>query len=138
MRIHYRNLLIIIFLTAGLISAQTELRRWEAREINYELASHNHIDSLKEKQTNSGSLLSLLHQCYSFFISDLDGDNCPFTPSCANFFMEAVDETNFFKGILMFADRFTRDLNLFKVYSDYSIKSGKFFDPPYNYTLTLR
>ena len=81
-------------------------------------------------------MLSSLRNIYYFFISDLDGDNCPFYPTCSAFFIQSIKETDLFIGGLMFADRFTRDLNLLKGINHYPIKkSGKFFDPPYNYTL---
>lgn len=127
-------LLVIIF--SGALFAQPDWERWEAREISYE------VDQIPDKTyefDHSGFtmfMISGLKNAYYFFISDLDGDNCPFTPSCSAFFVEAVRETNPFKGALMFADRFTRDLNLFKSTSHYHIHpSGRFYDPVSNYTL---
>ncbi len=73
---------------------------------------------------------------YSFFISDHDGDNCPFYPTCSEFFVQAVRETNFFQGFFMFADRFTRDTNLLKGMKHYPLHvSERFYDPVCNYKL---
>ncbi|MBU0475828.1 MAG: membrane protein insertion efficiency factor YidD [Bacteroidetes bacterium] len=81
--------------------------------------------------------MSFMQQSYSFLISDLDGDNCPFYPTCSSFFVQSVNETNIIKGTLMFADRFTRDSNIFKSRSHYPKHiSGKLFDPIQNYLLT--
>ena len=72
---------------------------------------------------------------YWFFISDVDGDNCAFEPSCSAFFSDAIDETNIFQATVMFSDRLTRDLNPGKSNNYPREKSGHYFDPPDNYTL---
>ena len=73
---------------------------------------------------------------YWFFISDVDGDNCPFRPSCSSFFLGSIKETNLPQASLMFFDRFTRDLNIIKGENHYSrVESGHYFDPPGNYIL---
>jgi putative component of membrane protein insertase Oxa1/YidC/SpoIIIJ protein YidD len=73
---------------------------------------------------------------YWFFISGVDGDNCPFQPSCSSFFVESVKETNLIQGILMFADRFTRDINFYKREEHYPrAGNGRYFDPASLYTL---
>jgi putative component of membrane protein insertase Oxa1/YidC/SpoIIIJ protein YidD len=121
---------LIIFLSS-ILFAQTDYHRWEAKDISYEIQTET-ADSIN----NSSSIIGGLKFIYSFFISDLDGDNCPFNPSCSHFFVEAVHETNIFTGALMFADRFTRDTNLYKSLSQYSFhKSGKLNDPVYKYVL---
>jgi putative component of membrane protein insertase Oxa1/YidC/SpoIIIJ protein YidD len=110
--------------------------KWEAKQISYELPiTHLHEYTI-DKSSFGMTILSSFRNIYYFFISDLDGDNCPFYPSCSAFFIQSVKETNILNGGLMFADRFTRDLNLLKGMNHYPIyKSGKFFDPPFNYTL---
>ena len=72
---------------------------------------------------------------YWFFISDVDGDNCSFNPTCSSFFVLAVEKTNILQGTLMFADRFTRDLNLFKPGNYPHVQDGHFYDPVMLYTL---
>jgi len=116
--------------------AQTDWVRWEGKETFYQLpATHDH-DYTVDKSSIGMTLLSVLRNTYYFFISDLDGDNCPFEPSCSAFFLQSVKETSIIKGTLMFADRFTRDLNFFKGMNHYSLlSSNKFSDPAYNYTL---
>lgn len=134
-----RNIIFFTILFSIPLYAQTELRKWEAKEISYTLPASVKRD-YKIDTTNAGlTFLSLLRNTYYFFISDLDGDNCPFTPSCSKFFMDAVKETNVLKGLLMFSDRFTRDMNIFKGNDHYKLgNNGKLIDPPYNYTLNLQ
>ena len=127
---------MMIFFTTGILLAQPDSIKWKAKQISYELPiTHKHNYTIDN--SNFGMVtLSLLRNIYYFFISDLDGDNCPFYPSCSSFFIQSVKETGILKGGLMFADRFTRDLNLVKELNQYPLhQSGKFFDPPYNYTL---
>lgn len=124
--------------------SQADWRKWEAREINYTIKSNSQIDELSElgkspKRTFGIKILSGLRSIYQYTISDLDGDNCPFYPSCSHFFIESVGQSNIFTGSLMFADRFMRDLNPFKKQERYfRIPNGKYFDPSHNYALNLR
>jgi len=82
-----------------------------------------------------GSILKTFADAYWFFISDVDGDNCSFDPTCSSFFVLAVKKTNLMQGTLMFADRFTRDLNLFKLNHYPRVEDGHFYDPVLLYTL---
>lgn len=82
-----------------------------------------------------GTILKSFADVYRFFISDVDGDNCSFNPTCSSFFIMAVKRTNILQGTLMFADRFTRDLNLFKLGSYPRVPDGHFYDPVTLYTL---
>ena len=130
------RIFIILVILCVSISAQTEYDRWGVAETSYEVKE----PTGKSYNFDNSSIvmlgLSTLKNTYYFFISDLDGDNCPFSPSCSTFFVEAVKHTNPIKGALMFADRFTRDLNLFKNTSQYHLhSSGKFYDPVVNYDL---
>lgn len=119
----YISFLILLF--SQLSFAQVEFEKWEAKTQNYVLVS-----SFNEKNYNSSSMLSILQMVYSILISEPDGDNCPFSPSCSNFFIEAVEKSNFFTGTLLFADRFTRDMNLFKDLNQYpKLKNKKLYDP---------
>jgi hypothetical protein len=131
-----KKIFFLILFLSKIISAQTDWITWDAKQISYEIPQS---EELKNERGNSGfgvSILSFLKNTYSFLISDFDGDNCPFHPSCSNFFIESVKVSGFIKGSLMFADRFLRDINLIKGLKHYSRHiSGKFFDPVKNYTL---
>ena len=125
-------LLFILFI-AAVSNAQTDWVKWEAKSVSYELKSVNNPDYNAPSKKN---IISAVRSAYKFIFSDLDGDNCPFYPSCSKFFADAVGETNILKGTLMFVDRFTRDINFFKGMNHYpKLPSGKFFDPSYNYTM---
>ncbi|MCF6268890.1 MAG: membrane protein insertion efficiency factor YidD [Melioribacteraceae bacterium] len=126
--------LFIIIIFTNLTIAQTDWIRWGKAEVDYSLEIEGVEDNYNSE--TSSSPLTLLKDGYSFLISDLDGNNCPFYPTCSSFFVEAVSRTNFVKGTLMFADRFTRDSNLFKSHEHYPTHvSGKLYDPTENYQL---
>jgi len=125
-------LLITVFLSVC-SQAQTDWERWE--KIDF-VSQFQNLGKSENETLQKSSFLSVLKDSYSFLISDLDGDNCPFYPTCSNFFVHAVHETNILKGTLMFADRFTRDSNLFKSKLHYAYHiSGKLYDPIDNYLL---
>jgi putative component of membrane protein insertase Oxa1/YidC/SpoIIIJ protein YidD len=129
-----------IFLSVMLISvlsfSQTDWERWEAKEVSYRIPAPEKTKYRFDDSSIGDFILSSSRNGYKFLISDLDGDNCPFQPTCSVFFIEAVKQTNIFHGALMFADRFTRDLNLIKVKNQYTLtKDFHFFDPVNNYTL---
>jgi putative component of membrane protein insertase Oxa1/YidC/SpoIIIJ protein YidD len=119
------------------LSAQTDWIKWEkanasyakkgeSTERDYSISGENITDFITE------SFIS----AYRFFISDLDGDNCPFRPSCSTFLVESVKETNLPQGILMFFDRFTRELNIFNRVDKYPrVGTSHFYDPVKLYTL---
>lgn len=131
------KLIFLIFTFSILLSAQTDWERWQAKEISYNVGEVKVEDYSFDKSTFGRSILSSLKNGYSFLISDLDGDNCPFHPSCSAFALHSMKETNVFQGALMFADRFTRDLNFVKNPNQYGFyKSGKLNDPYYNYLLS--
>ena len=118
------------------LSAQTDWTKWEAKQVSYELPNHQHHDYTIDKSGFGLTILSAVRNAYYFFVSDLDGDNCAFSPSCSSFYLQAIKETSIIKGTLMFADRFTRDINFFKGSNHYTLlPSNKFFDPAHNYTL---
>ncbi|MBU2492186.1 MAG: membrane protein insertion efficiency factor YidD [Bacteroidetes bacterium] len=131
-----RLIIIILIITAVSVNAQTDWQRWSAEEISYELKQTEKSTSNFYGSGFISSSVSALKNTYKFLISDLDGDNCPFHPSCSNFFQQSVYETNIFQGALMFADRFTRDLNIFKKGKYPQYKSGKYYDPVNNYKLS--
>jgi putative component of membrane protein insertase Oxa1/YidC/SpoIIIJ protein YidD len=126
----------IMFLLGSFCFAQTDWVKWEAKQVSYELPAHQHQNYTVDKSGLGMTLLSVARNTYYFFISDLDGDNCAFLPSCSSFYLNAVKETNIIKGTLMFADRFTRDINFFKGSNHYPLlPANKFSDPAHNYTL---
>lgn len=139
---HIKLTTIIFFIICcsnGMLS-QSDWNKWEKSENIYTVQ----ID-MKERDYSFDNLsgdqviLKSTAILYWFFFSDLDGDNCPFHPSCSHFFIEASGQTNLFQGTLMFFDRFTRDASFAgreKYYPLY--KNRKFFDPPGNYTLNKK
>lgn len=132
----------IFFLPLLLLSTsafcQLDELKWQKAETSYQKQSYHRERDYSFDAENAGEFVKKsLANAYWFFISDLDGDNCPFSPSCSSFLMRSISETNFFQGALMFSDRFIRDLNLAKGRNHYPrVKSGHFFDPPINYTLS--
>lgn len=124
-------------ITTVSLNAQTDWRRWGAHEVSFELPQIEKKDYSIDRSGFVPSTVSIFKNTYYFLISDLDGDNCPFHPTCSNFFVESVKETNIFQGALMFADRFTRDINFFKKGHYPFYKTGKFYDPVENYKLSL-
>lgn len=128
---------LIFFFCLTCSYAQTDWVKWGKGEISYSKKN----DFTTRDYSISGenfpeAALKSLTSVYWYFISDVDGDNCPFRPSCSNFLIEAVKETNFPQGVLMFFDRFTRDLNIFQrnqKYPRYGLTY--YYDPVSNYTL---
>jgi len=126
------RILFVFLICSTFALAQTDWQRWEKKEPNYSLDE----TSLNDTSKHSKTIVDYTQSFYQYFISDLDGDNCAFHPSCSHFFVEGVKQSNLLKGTLMFAYRFTRDLNLFKSLSGYSYYyTGKFYDPAENYLL---
>jgi putative component of membrane protein insertase Oxa1/YidC/SpoIIIJ protein YidD len=117
--------------------SQTDWEKWGKAEISFEM----HKDPIQRNYNISGDnagqiLLNTAAVGYWLFISDVDGDNCPFSPTCSSFFLQSVKETNIFQGTFMFADRFTRDMDIFGRTTHYPIAKNKhFYDPPTLYTL---
>jgi putative component of membrane protein insertase Oxa1/YidC/SpoIIIJ protein YidD len=104
--------------------------KWQASEISYQVKNKDK----KDTSDSSFSIIDGVRYLYKLFISDVDGENCPFQPTCSVFFIRAVKTTNIFQGVLMSADRLTRDLNIVK--NHYPITyEGYFLDPAGNYTL---
>ncbi len=119
------------------MQAQTDWHRWGKNETSYQvqLPSDNRNYSIS---TNSitGTVVSSVIDVYWIFFSSVDGDNCAFSPTCSSFFVGSVKETNLFQGILMFADRLTRDTDFIGRELKYPLaKNGRFYDMPENYKL---
>lgn len=119
--------------------SQTDWVRWEKSDPTYQIEDifleRNYDLSI---ESASDVIVKPVINAYWFFISDLDGANCPFNPSCSSFLAQSIKETNIFQGTLMFFDRFTRDTNVFGRHEHYP-RFGKnhFYDPVSLYTLNV-
>lgn len=132
---NFAALFAAVFFFAGVSPAQTDWVKWEKVEFTYAMELEQKPETKTGNAGFSDMLISSLRKIYKFFISDLDGDNCPFTPTCSAFFVDAVKETNLIQGALMFADRFTRDMNLIDRNTQYPAIKNRLYDPAFNYTL---
>lgn len=135
--------LAYIFLFGTLSFSQTSLpdnhtdwQRWGKADYSYKIPDTNDKRDYSFQGKNAGDvLLKTTVNAYWFFISDVDGDNCSFRPSCSSFFVKSVEETNILQGILMLSDRLTRDTDLLKIGSYPRVQDGHFYDPPILYEL---
>lgn len=127
--------LLLLFTTSAF--CQIEDLKWQKADISYEKQIHYNKRNYSFESNNAGEFIAKsLANAYWFFISDVDGENCPFRPTCSAFLLQSAKETNIFQASLMFFDRFTRDMNLAKGHNHYPrVSSGHFYDPPQNYTL---
>lgn len=135
-----RSFFLFLVLLSISAFAQSEKAKWGKADYSYRVGSS--IES-RDFYINFGKPLKAISKSvinvYWYLISDLDGDNCPFHPSCSSFYLDAVEETNIFQGTLMFFDRFTRDASVIGRYERYpKYKSGKLFDPADLYSLSAR
>ena len=131
-----KYLVLVFFLTANCF-AQTDWVKWEKKDVPYVIQKDNNQRDYSINSDNPVNFLTKsLVDAYWYFVSDVDGDNCSFNPTCSSFFIQSVKETNIIQGTLMFFDRFTRDMNIFNKKSLYPIlPDGHFYDPPSLYTL---
>ena len=128
---------ILLFLFNISCLTQTDWVRWEKSEPTYKILTDN-IQREYDLRIDSFSdiLVKPVINAYWFFISDVDGANCPFHPSCSAFLVASIKETNIFQGALMFFDRFTRDTNIFGRSKHYPLYDKfHFYDPVDLYTL---
>lgn len=133
------NILLLIIFSLNIFAfSQIEKEKWGKNEISYIQVNEN----IKKEYFFSGDtpfefFINTSVSAYRIFFSNLDGENCPFHPSCSYFLIESVKNTNIFQGVLMFMDRFTRDLNFIERNKKYTRhRSGKFNDPVSFYTLS--
>jgi hypothetical protein len=133
----FKNILVIACLFTVTLFSQTDWEKWGKADISYEIHNDKTQRSYNISGDNAGQIiLRTTAVGYWFFISDVDGDNCPFSPTCSSFFLQSVKETNIIQGTLMFADRFTRDMDIFGRLTHYPIARNKhLYDPPSLYTL---
>ena len=119
------------------IYSQTDWVRWEKSDLSYQL-KNNYLEREYDLSIESVSdvIVKPVINAYWFYVSDVDGANCPFQPSCSSFLVQSIKETNVFQGVVMFFDRFTRDTNIFGRHEHYP-RYGKnhFYDPVSLYTL---
>jgi len=135
--INKKYLLSILFISQVAIYSQTDWVRWEKSDLTYQL-KNNYLEREYDLSIESVSdvIVKPVINAYWFFVSDVDGANCPFQPSCSSFLVQSIKETNVFQGVVMFFDRFTRDTNIFGRHEHYP-RYGKnhFYDPVSFYTL---
>ena len=130
--------LISLFIQLSIsVYSQTDWVRWEKSDPTYQKKdTHLNRDFDLSSQSVSDVIVKPLINAYWFFVSDVDGANCPFHPSCSSFLVQSIKETNPFKGTLMFFDRFTRDTNVFGRLEHYPrYGNNHFYDPISLYTL---
>ena len=119
------------------IYSQTDWVRWEKSDPDYKI-ENTYLDRKYDLSIESATdiIVKPVINAYWFFISDVDGANCPFHPSCSSFLAQSMKETNLFQGALMFFDRFTRDTNVFRRHEHYPrFGTNHYYDPIYLYTL---
>lgn len=136
MRSKLNLILLFLFITTSAF-CQMENLKWQKADLSYEKPDKFISREYSFEADNAAEFISRsFTNAYWFFISDVDGDNCPFRPSCSAFFLQSTKETNIFQASLMFFDRFTRDMNIAKGHDHYPrVSAGYFYDPPQNYTL---
>lgn len=131
-----RNIFFIVLLLTTSVFCQVENLKWQKADISYEKPDNFRQRNYSFESKSAGEFIKKsLVNTYRFFISDVDGDNCPFSPTCSSFFIYATQETNIFQATLIFADRLTRDSNPVKRNKYPKEKNGRYFDPATNYTL---
>ena len=133
---NFKLFLFLLFISTAAF-CQTENLKWQKADLSYEKLDNFIPRDYSFESDNAGEFITKsFANTYWFFISDVDGDNCPFRPTCSEFFVESVKETNIFQGTLMFFDRFTRDSNIYKRSQHYPrVKDGHYYDPVTLYTL---
>ena len=129
--------LITLLLASAVASAQTDWVKWGKADYSYQQKDFSSQRDYSIDSQNLGrEALKTFADAYWILISDVDGDNCSFSPTCSNFFVQSVENTNLVQGTLMFFDRFTRDMDIFGKLGQYPrVPDGHFYDPISLYTL---
>lgn len=128
---------LILFILQFTIYSQTDWVRWEKSDPAYQIKD-SYLERNYDLSIESASdiIIKPVINAYWFFISDVDGANCPFNPSCSSFLVQSIKETNPVQGIFMFFDRSTRDTNIFGRQEHYPRFGDKhFYDSVTLYTL---
>lgn len=135
-----KNLVLYLVLLVNLsILSQTDWVRWAKSDPSYKIPQEVIVREYDLSiDSPSDIVIKPLINAYWFLISDVDGANCPFHPTCSSFLVASIKETNIFQGTLMFFDRFTRDTNIIGRSEHYPL-FGKyhFYDPIDLYTLKV-
>ncbi len=94
------KLLIIICLIYPIkIFAQSDWIKWGKANYSYLVRENfQHRDYSLDKKNLGRVLLKTFADAYWLVISDVDGDNCSFNPTCSNFFLQSVEKTNIVQG----------------------------------------
>ena len=135
---YFLRIILSFIIIGGLnINAQTDWVKWGKADYSYRIKIPSEQRDYTIDLSNPGRfILKSFVNGYWFFISDVDGDNCSFNPTCSNFFIQSVEKTNIVQGSLMFFDRFTRDMDIFGKLNHYPrVPDGHFYDPPSFYIL---
>ncbi len=111
--------------------SQTDWERWGKSDYSYQVQANSlHRNYSLQGNNVTEVFVNSFTSAYWFFISDVDGDNCPFRPTCSSFFVASVKKTNLIQGTLMFFDRFTRDMDFVNRNKHYpQVEDGHFYDP---------
>ena len=132
---YFIQLFLLLFLCTSAFG-QLDNLKWKKADLSYEKPDEYRKRNYSFQADDAGEFIKKSFvNAYWFFISDVDGDNCPFSPTCSSFFMDATEETNIFQATLMFSDRLTRDTNPIKKNRYPHGISGHYYDPATNYTL---
>ncbi len=132
---YFIALFLVLFLCTSAFG-QLDNLKWKKADLSYEKPDHFRKRNYSFQADDAGEFIKKSFvNAYWFFISDVDGDNCPFSPTCSSFFMDATEEANIFQATLMFSDRLTRDTNPIKKNRYPHGISGHYYDPATNYTL---
>lgn len=135
---YMKHEILLFFIVLSVCTySQTDWNKWEKAELSYLKMIDAETRDYKIGGENIAEVIAnTLTSSYWFLVSDVDGDNCPFKPSCSTFFVEVIKETNLLQGTVMFFDRFTRDMNIFNRDNKYPRFSNKYYyDPVSLYTL---
>jgi putative component of membrane protein insertase Oxa1/YidC/SpoIIIJ protein YidD len=132
----YLSIILLLTLNTSFFS-QDSTSLWKKKVPNY--AKQNVVVNAEPDFSSGsffGSFIKSAVKIYGYTISQHDGDNCPFHPTCSAFFIDAVTKKGVIEGTLLFTDRFTRDANFYKPSGKYyRLSNGKFYDPVERYLL---
>lgn len=131
-----KHLFVILFLFNSFAFSQTDWIKWEKAEISYKkkVTTKERDFSISSSNVSEIAIKSIAN-AYWFLLSDVDGDNCPFHPTCSSFFLQASGEKNILIGTLSFFDRLTRDASVIGRNERYpKLTTGKLYDPVEHHT----
>jgi putative component of membrane protein insertase Oxa1/YidC/SpoIIIJ protein YidD len=106
----------------------SDWERWEASETQRNVFFTAVSQSARPSSSPNLTVAGMVFSAYKFLVSDQDGPRCPFTPSCAEFALQAWNTLGPIRGVLLTADRLTRDTNLSKD-GLYPLRNHHYDDP---------